>query len=144
MLDHLHRYLFVAIALLALCACGGGSSSPATYSLPAGTATPTPTPSPTASPAGGVALSQSSVAFDDTGQSALITAGEPAYSGPISVNAKNCSAVVAVTPSSATTSPATFTVTAQAAGACILTFTDQFGQSASLSIGVTVTKGTIQ
>ena len=95
-------------------------------------------------PNGGLALSPSTIAFTDPGQTAAITAGEQAYSGPVSVSATACGSIVTVAPPSSTSSPAQFTVTAQAPGACTLSFTDQFGRTAALAIGVTVTKGTIQ
>jgi hypothetical protein len=89
-------------------------------------------------------LSQSTVSFNTPGQSATVTASETAYAGAISVNAGPCATVVSVTPSSTTSAPGHFVVSAQSSGSCAVTFTDQFGQTAELSVGVTVTQGTIQ
>lgn len=134
------RRFFIACSMVYLSACGGGGGSPA----PSSFAVATPAPAPTAPPGGAVALSQSSLAFGAPGQSATITVSEPGYSGPIAVNASPCSAVATVTPPSTATSPAQFTITSQTSGSCALVFNDAFNQTATLTIGVTITHGTIQ
>ena len=139
----LTRRFFLACAMLPwLCGCGGGGGSPAPSF--AATATPVPTSTPTMPPAGAIMLSQASLTFTGPGQSAAITASESGYSGPIAVNAGTCGTAVTVTPASAATAPAQFTVTAQGSGSCAVSFTDRFGQTATLAVGVTVTQGTIQ
>jgi hypothetical protein len=128
--------------LPALCACGGGGSSPAPNSFVA--PTPTPTPVSTAPPTGTVTLSQTVLAFSAPGQTSTVTASEPGYSGAITANAGACGVVAVVAPSSATSSPAQFTVASQTSGSCAVTFSDAFGQTATLTVGVTITQGTIQ
>jgi len=141
MSTRLLRRLFIMCSMLpVLSACGGGGASPAPSSFVV--ATPTPTPVPTASPTGSVALSQTSVSFSAPGQTATVTASEPGYSGPITAGA--CGVVAVVSPAAATSSPAHFTITSQGSGSCAVTFTDSFGQSATLTVGVTITQGTIQ
>jgi len=136
-------FCFIAFTTAAwLWGCSGGGAAPPRSLL--ATTPPAPTTSPTAPPAGALTLSQSTIAFSAPDQSATVTASEKNYSGPIDVDAGACGTAVNVTPSSATSAPAHFNVTAQASGSCTVTFTDQFGQTATLSIGVTVTHGTIQ
>ena len=108
------------------------------------TATPVPTATPTAPPAGAITLSQAALAFAAPGQSATVTASEAGYSGPITAGAGTCGTTISVTPATAASAPAQFTVTAQGSGSCTVTFTDRFGQTATLPVGVTVTQGTIQ
>lgn len=137
--------LFCFIALATgqwLWGCSGGGTAPPRSSF--AVATPAPTASPTAPPSGSLSLSQSAISFTAPGQSAMVTASETNYTGPISVNAGTCGTVVNVTPSSVASAPGHFTVGAQSSGSCTVTFTDQFGQTATLSVGVTVTQGTIQ
>ncbi len=142
MSTRLLRILIIACAVLpSLGGCGGGGSAPPR--VPLETATPVPTTSPTSPPAGALTLSQSAASFDAPGESATVMASETAYSGPIGVDAGSCGTVVSVTPSTAS-APARFTVSALASGSCTLIFTDQFGQTATLSVGVTVTQGKIQ
>jgi hypothetical protein len=138
----LRRFFIMCSMLPALCACGGGGSSPAPNSFVA--PTPTPTIAPTAPPGGTVALSQTVLAFSAPGQTATVTVSEPGYTGAIAANAGACGVVAAVSPPTATSSPAQFTVTSQTSGSCAITFTDSFGQAATLTVGVTITQGTIQ
>ncbi len=135
------RFFIMCFILPALCACGGGGTAPASSAF---VTPPTPTPAPTAPPSGTVALSQTAVTFSAPGQSSNVTVSEPGYSGPITANAGACGVVAVVSPSSTTSSPAQFTVTSQTSGSCAVTFSDSFGQTATLSVGVTVTQGTIQ
>ncbi len=144
---HEMRRLSVIGSVLALawasagCGGGGGGGSPpsAFVASPA-----TPTPSPTPSPGGPLTLSQSAVAFTAAGQTATVTANEPAYAGAVAPDASGCTAVASVTPALAAAVPATFTITAQSAGSCSLPFYDSYGQRASLAVGVTITQGALQ
>ena len=122
--------------------CGGGGSGPPQSLV--GTTTPAPTASPTTPPSGSLSLSQSTLSFSAPGQSATVTVSETGYTGPIAVNAGTCGTVINVAPSSATSAPGKFVVSAQSSGSCTVTFTDQFGQTARLAVGVTLTQGTIQ
>jgi len=121
--------------------CGGGGSG---GSPPSAFVSPTPTPTPSPSPGGPLTLSQSALAFTAAGQTATVTANEPAYAGPVAPDGSGCTAVASVTPALAAAVPATFTITARSAGACSLPFYDSYGQRASLAVGVTITQGTLQ
>jgi len=136
------RFFFACAILPWLCGCGGGGGSPTSSSFVA--ATPAPTATPTAPPAGEIALSQAALAFAAPGQSATVTAREAGYSGPITAGAGSCGTAIGVSPTSAVSAPAQFTITAQGSGSCMVTFSDRFGQTATLQVGVTVTQGTIQ
>jgi len=119
---------------------GGGGSPPSAFVAP----TPSPTPSPAPTPGGALTLSQSALAFTAAGQTATVTANEPAYAGLVAPDASGCTAVASVTPALAAAVPATFTITARSAGACSLPFYDSYGQRASLAVGVTITQGALQ
>jgi hypothetical protein len=84
------------------------------------------------------------VAFTAQGQSATVDVSEPGYSGAIGFDATACAAVVSVAPAAQQPAPATFTITAQSAGACTLAFVDGFGQRATVAVGVTLTQGSIK
>jgi hypothetical protein len=83
----------------------------------------------------------SALAFETVGASTATTVAvsEPNYSGTF-VESDNCTdtagAIVTVTPSTAATQ---FTVTAENAGSCVLTFTDAHGNSGHVSVTVTLT-----
>jgi hypothetical protein len=135
------RRLFVVFALPLLgCGCGGGGGGPQApaFVSPA----PTPSPSPSPPPAGTLSPSRGSAAFTLTGQQLTVILTEPAYADTVIADATGCGGVATVTPSSAS-APATFTITAQASGACNLAFSDRFGQRATVAVGVTVTQGTL-
>lgn len=135
------RRSFIFFAVLAFAGgCGGGGGGP---SAPVVTASP-PTAAPTASPAGALSVSRSSVAFTAQGQSATVDVSETGYSGTIGFDSGTCAAIAVVTPGAQQPAPATFTVTAQGAGACTLAFVDRFGQRASVTVGVTLTQGSIK
>jgi hypothetical protein len=121
------------------CGGGGGGSPSAAFVAPQ----PTPTPSPTPPPGGPLTLSSTIANFALAGQTATVTAGENGYTGRISADASGCANVATVTPSAAS-APATFTITAQGSGSCTVTFADTFGQRTALTVGVTVTQGTIR
>jgi hypothetical protein len=121
------------------CGGGGGGSPSSTFVAP-----PTPTPSPTPSPGGPLTLSRNAIAFTAAGQTATVTANEPAYAGAVAPDASGCTAVAGVTPALSAAVPATFTITAQTAGSCSIAFSDIYGQRASLTVGVTITQGTLK
>ena len=138
---HDMRHFFIIMAGLAFAGgCGGGGGAPP---APA-TATPAPTPSPTAPPPGTLSVSQSTVAFTAQGQSATVDVSEAGYSGTIGFDDAACAPVASVTPGSLQLAPATFTITAQGAGACTLAFVDRFGQRVPVTVGVTLTQGSIK
>jgi len=132
-------HTFAGCALVCGCGGGGGGGSPSQFAAPP----PSPTPSPTAPPSGALILSQSSAAFQLAGDTATVTASEPGYSAAVVADASGCANVATVSPSAAS-APASFTVTARGSGACTIAFTDSFGQRATLSVGVTVTQGSIK
>jgi hypothetical protein len=137
---HDMRHFFIIMAGLAFAGgCGGGGGAP-----PAAVTPPAPAPSPTAPPAGALSVSQSTVALTAQGQSANVDVSEAGYSGPIGFDGTACAAVASVSPASQQPAPATFTITAQSAGSCTLAFVDRFGQRASVTVGVTLTQGSIK
>jgi hypothetical protein len=122
------------------CGCGGGGGgSPAQLAPPP----PAPTATPTAPPGGALTLSRTTAAFTLTGETLTIAATESGYTGTVTPDASACANVASVTPSSAS-APAAFTLTALGSGACTVSFTDRFGQRATVSVGVTITQGSIQ
>ena len=129
---------FAGCALACGCGGGGGGSPSASFVAP-----PSATPSPTAPPSGPVTLSASAANLSLAGQTATVVAGESGYAGPISADASACANVASVAPP-AGSAPATFTVTALGAGSCEVTFADAFGQRTALTVGVTVTQGSIR
>ena len=138
---HDMRHFFIIFAVLASasgCGGGGGGGSPATQFVA------TPAPSPTPPPAGPLTVSRSSIAFTAPGQSATVDVSEAGYSGTIGFDVAACASVASVTPASLQPAPATFTVTAQAAGSCTLAFVDRFDQRASVAVGVTMTQGSLK
>jgi hypothetical protein len=137
-------------------ACGGGGSSsapppgfvtttftPAPTSTPVPTASPTPTPTPTASPTPSLVKAvPAALSFETTGPATAttVTISEPNYAGTF-VESDTCApsggAVIAtVTPTTAATQ---FSVTAENAGTCVLTFTDAHGNTAHVPVSVTLT-----
>jgi len=141
----LARRFFISFALTfagcaMACGCGGGGGSPsAAFVAPQ----PTPSPSPTPPPGGPVTLSSATANFALAGQTATGIARETGYAGEISADASACANVATVAPAAAS-APATFTVSAQGSGSCTVTFADAFGQRTALTVGVTVTQGTIR
>jgi hypothetical protein len=130
---------FAGCALACGCGGGGGGSPSASFVAPPPSATPSPTPPP----GGPVTLSASAANLSLAGQTATVVAGESGYAGAISADASACANVASVAPPAAG-APATFTVTALGAGSCTVTFADAFGQHAALTVGVTVTQGSIR
>jgi hypothetical protein len=135
------RRSFIFFAVLAFAGgCGGGGSGPsAPFAAP-----PAPTASPAPPPAGPLSASQSALAFTAQGQSATIVVGEPGYAGNIGFDAAPCAAIATVTPANPQPAPATYAVTAQGAGSCTLAFIDGFGQRAPVTVGVTLTQGSLK
>jgi hypothetical protein len=141
MMVHDMGRFFIFFAVLAFAGgCGGGGGGP---SAPFAAA-PTPAPSPTPPPAGPLSVSQSILAFTAQGQSATVDVGESGYAGTIGFDAGACTAIASVTPASQQPVPATYTITAQGAGSCTVAFVDRFGQRAQVTVGVTLTQGTLQ
>jgi len=146
-----------AAALFAACGGGGGSSSatppgfgqatftPAPTSTPTPTASPTPTPSPapTASPTPSLVKAvPAALSFETTGPATAttVTLSEPNYAGTF-VESDTCApgggtVIATVTPTTAATQ---FSVTAENAGTCALTFTDAHGNTAHVPVSVTLT-----
>jgi len=135
-------------------ACGGGggstSASPPVASAtptPAPTPTPTstPTPTPTATPIPSVVVTSPTVlAFEAISATATVTVSEPLYSGTFAESdtcAPNGVSIVTVTPSTPSNQ---FSVTADAAGICTLTFADAHGNTAHVPVSVTLTSLTGQ
>ena len=77
------------------------------------------------------------------GQTATVSITESGYAGTVTADASACSNVASVAPSSAS-APATFTITASGSGTCTLSFTDAYGQRATVAVGVTITQGTVR
>ena len=141
MVHDMQRY-FIFIAVLATAGgCGGGGGGSPSAPL---VAAPAPTPSPTSPPAGALSVSKSSVAFTARGQSATVDVTEAGYSDAIGVDGGTCAPVASITPATLQSSPGTFTITAQGAGACTLAFVDRFGQRAPVAVGVTITQGAVK
>jgi hypothetical protein len=141
MVHDMRRFFIPFVVLAAAAGCGGGSGG----SPPAAVVTgPAPTASPTSPPAGALSVSKSAVAFTAQGQSATVDVGEPGYAGTVAPESAACASVASVTPASVQPAPATYTITAQGAGACTLAFVDGFGQRASVAVGVTLTQGVLK
>ena len=140
MVHDMQRF-FITFAILASAAgCGGGGGSPSTPFV----APPAPTATPTSPPSGALSVSRNALAFTAAGQSAAVDVSEAGYSGTIGFDGASCAAVASVSPGALQPAPATFTITAQGAGACTLAFVDRFGQRASVAVGVTLTQGTLK
>jgi hypothetical protein len=140
MVHDMRRFFIFFAVLVSAGGCGGGGGGP---SAPFAAA-PTPTASPTTPPAGPLSASQSTIAFTAQGQSARVDVSESGYSGNIGFDPGSCASIASVTPASQQPAPATYTITAQAAGSCTLAFVDRFGQRAPVSVGVTLTQGTLK
>jgi hypothetical protein len=140
MVHDMRRFVIVFAVFTFAGGCGGGGGGPSTPF----TTVPAPTASPTAPPAGPLSASQSSVAFTAQGQSTTVDIGESGYAGNIGFDAGSCAAIASVTPASQQPAPATYTITAQGAGSCTLAFVDRFGQRAPVTVGVTLTQGTVK
>jgi hypothetical protein len=141
MMVHDMGRFFIFFAVLASAGgCGGGGGGP---SAPFAAA-PAPTATPTPPPAGPLSVSHTTLAFTAQGQSATVDVGESGYAGTIGFDAGACAAIAGVTPAFQQSVPATYTITAQGAGSCTLAFVDRFGQRAQVTIGVTLTQGTLK
>jgi hypothetical protein len=141
MVHDMQRY-FISIAVLAIAGgCGGGGGGSPSAPL---VAAPAPTSSPTSPPAGALTVSKSSVAFTARGQSTTVDVTEAGYRDAIGFDGGTCAPIASITPAALQSSPATFTITAQAAGACTLAFVDRFGQRAPVAVGVTITQGAVK
>jgi hypothetical protein len=97
---------------------------------------------------GNVVLSPTALNFLATGgaYAQTFSASETNYSGTLSQNNTcnpNSGTIATVSPASGS-APATFTVTPQSAGTCMVTISDNNGQSTPLTVTVTTTSGVIQ
>jgi chitinase len=159
----------LVIASAALFAgCGGGSSNtppftsgtavptptpvptntptpvPTNTPTPTPTNTPTPSPTPTPVPAP-IGATGTTVSLTAAGKTAQFQVTESGYSGTFTLSngSPSCSGIATVSPSSGTGPSTLFTVTAVAAGACVVVVSDDHGGSVSVQITVTTTTGTI-
>ena len=130
-------FLFLTLAMLT--ACGGGSS------------TPTPPVGATTNPATGqnnssnaLSLSASSLDFTATGYTLTFVASEAGYSGTMSAKSSDCNGIATFSPTQGSGPQATFSVISVTAGKCSVTVSDTNGSSATVTVNVTTTTGTIQ
>ncbi|MBV8580231.1 MAG: hypothetical protein JOZ86_06305 [Candidatus Eremiobacteraeota bacterium] len=132
--------------------CQGGGATAPVFSTgtaaptPTPTLTPTPTPTPTATPTPSVlGVTPNTVAMTVVGATAPFTASETAYTGTLTAanGTPSCSGIATVAPATASGPSGNFTVTAVAAGQCQLTVKDTNGQTATVTVYVTTTGGTI-
>jgi hypothetical protein len=122
------------LGLLAAAAGGGGGGKGG-----GSTPVPTPAPQPTAVP-GSFSVSPTSEALI-TGNTAIVTASELNYTGPITAVSTNKS--VATVTASGSGPNAAFTVTAVAPGSATLTFADNHGGVQNVGVTVTAPAGTL-
>src|SRR5579872_1660187 len=93
---------------------------------------------------GTIAVSPSSLEFTRPNQSITFTASEAGYSGMLTIATGTCN-LVSVSPSMGSAQGVTFTVTSSSsAGSCMISVVDGAGGTASVSVAVTLTQGTIQ
>jgi len=96
----------------------------------------------------------SSVAIVGSGSSSAITVSEKGYTGTFTATSSNTAVVTVASGPSAgavhrddtsgsATSSGAFTLTAVGGGTSTISFTDSFGNTASLSVGVTTTTGVV-
>jgi|GEM_PF-3412419 len=119
-------------------AVGGSIATPSPSPSPTTAPTPTPTPAP-------LAVSPASLSFTASGASYAQTfaASESGYTGAFT-ETDTCNPGTAIATVSAASGPgptATFTVTPQSAGSCVVTVHDTNGQTSTVTIGVTITQG---
>jgi hypothetical protein len=117
------------------------SPVPSNSPSPVPSNSPTPTPTPTSSPTpGSVMLTVSTMNFYTANGTQATVASQSGYSGPFSVTSMTCSASVATIAQSGST----FTVTSVAAGpTCTFTIGGGNGKTATLTVNVTTSSGTI-
>lgn len=152
-LRHLSIFTLTVLGITACGGGGGGSPAPAPPAVvptaaptpvPTPSPTPVPTPSPTPAPAA-LTVAPATLSFVGTGATNAqpVTVAEPGYTGTIAASSATCASgsttVAAISPGVSTGPSATFTVTPENAGACTVRFSDTNGQSATLSVGVTIT-----
>jgi hypothetical protein len=106
-------------------------------------ATATSTAAAVATPASTIALDQPTTSFYATGYEQQFTATETDYAGAFVASSSDCASIATFSPSTATSAPYAFAVTSVAAGTCHITIADSFGQSATETIVVTTTGGSI-
>jgi hypothetical protein len=127
--------LAVLAGLCLATGCSGGSGNATQPIVPGG-------PTPTAVPTGSVSLQPSTLAFITTGSGAAqtSTASETGYDGTFTVTATTCDGIASVSP----TSTSVFTVTPDSNGTCTITISGAPGESATLSVSVTLSGGSLQ
>ena len=121
------------------------TSAPTATPTPVPTATPTATPAPTPTPASPIGITPYRLNFYGAGNaySQTFNVSESGYSGTFT-ESDTCNGTIAtLSPTSAGGPSAAFTVTPQGAGNCTLTIKDSNGNSAAVSVTVTISQGVI-
>ncbi len=124
--------------------------TPTPTPIPTASASPVPTatPIPTATPNSAIVISPYSLNFFNTGAAyaQTFTVGENGFSGTYT-ETDTChpssGTIATLSPTSAGGPNAIFTVTPVNAGTCTITITDGIGNTAAVSIGVTLSQGVI-
>jgi hypothetical protein len=132
----------VGLAALAACAKPNALTVAAPTPTSSPTSSPTPTPTPTPTP-GAVVLSSSSLAFTGAGgaNARTVTATQTNYAGAFTAataptgQPNACGGIATI----AASGGATFTVTPSASGTCSFSIAGGGGQSATLSVVITIT-----
>ena len=127
------------LLMSALVACSINDTAPAVTPTPAATPSPTPTPTPMTAPApNGLGAAPAALALYGigSGNAATITVAETSYNGTFG-ESDTCAGSATVVSATPLGPSAVFTVTGVAAGSCSATFSDTFGQTVAVSIGVT-------
>jgi hypothetical protein len=129
------RWLPSALFLAFICGAVTGCSSQL-LTTPLVSSTASPAPSATPAP-GSIGLSPSSLAFTAAGASSAqsFVASESGYAGAFTASTTTCAGIATISPAGGTA----FTVTPVAAGSCSFVIAGANGQSATLSVGVTIT-----
>ena len=152
----LHVLFGAMLAIGLASACGGGGAGtagfvdpPSPTSTPISTATPTPTPTskptatPTPTPTPPPLLASPSVLNVESTGSQQITATEIGYRGSFAVTASDASVVTVTTPIQSTSDKTSIPIMVVNAGTATITIRDTYGQSASVSVTVTLVPVTI-
>ena len=129
-----------AAACAILAACGGISAQSPAQRKGALTVSPfSTTSSPMPQP---ISAQTIAMAFTIAGQQASFLAQESQYTGTFTLT-NTCSGIATVAPSSGVGPAAVFTITASAAGNCVITVHDAAANTASVLVTVTTTSGGI-
>ena len=132
---------FLGCTILAAC---GGSSSTQSPAQPQTSGALTVSPFSTTSSPMPQPISAQTIAtsFTAAGQQAAFLAQESQYTGNFTLT-NTCGGIATVSPSSGTGPAAAFTITALAAGNCVVTVHDAAANTASVLVTVTTTSGGI-